>query len=80
MQVMPIPAQSPDLNPLKNMWTELERWLQNVHKSQTKQEFIDGNRLFWSMKVTPNKCRSYITHVQKVMSKVIEAKGRARGY
>ena len=80
VEVMPFPAQSPDLNPIENVWAELKRWLRNIHKPQTKQELIDGIRLFWSTKMTPNKCRSYITHLQKVMSKVIEAKGRASGY
>lgn len=34
-------AESPDLNPIENMWHELEEFSKKEVKPKTKQEFID---------------------------------------
>lgn len=73
------PAESPDLNPIENLWHELKEFIRREVKPRTKQELIDGIETFWST-VTLEKCKKYIRHLRKVIPKVIELKGAATGY
>ena len=59
----PTPLESPDLNPIKDMWHELKVYLETKVKPRTKQELVDGIKKFWERKVTPLKCTKYIDHV-----------------
>ena len=73
------PAESPDLNPIENLWHELKEFLRREIKPHSKQELMNGILEFWST-VTIAKCRKYIHHLQKVIPKVIELNGDATGY
>ena len=73
------PAESPDCNPIENLWHELKEYQRREVKPKTKQELIDGIRAFWET-VSIAKCRKYIRHLRKVMPKVIELQGAATGY
>jgi transposase len=41
------PPESPDLNPIENMWHELKEFIRREVKPHTKQELIDGIVKFW---------------------------------
>ncbi len=73
------PAESPDCNPIENMWHELKEYLRREVKPKVKQELIDGIQAFWST-VDITKCRKYIGHLKKVIPRVIEYNGRPTGY
>jgi len=73
------PAESPDCNPIENLWHELKEYLRREVKPKTKQELIDGIRAFWET-VDIAKCTKYIQHLRKAMPKVIELQGAATGY
>ena len=73
------PPESPDLNPIENMWHEAKEYLRRVVKPRIKQELIDGIVQFWET-VDIAKCRKYINHLTKVIPKVIEVDGEATGY
>ena len=73
------PPESPDLNPIENLWHELKEHLRANPKPHNKQELIAGIKSFWTS-VNPEKCRKYIGHLQKVIPKVIELHGAATGY
>ena len=73
------PAESPDLNPIENMWHELKEFMRREVKPKIKQELIDGIEQFWAT-VDVAKCTRYIRHLRKVIPKVIELQGAATGY
>ena len=75
------PPESPDLNPIEDLWHELKFYLASRVKPQTKQQLVDGIRKFWTEKLTADKCSRYIDHVlKKVVPAVVEARGAATQY
>ena len=72
-------AESPDLNPIENLWHELKEFLRKEVNPTTKQELIDGIQEFWKT-VDITKCRKYIRHLRKVIPKVVEVEGAATDY
>lgn len=75
----PTPAESPDLNPIENLWHELKEFIRREVKPTTKAELVNGIIQFWHT-VTDEKCRKYIRHLHKVIPCVIERNGAATGY
>ena len=73
------PAESPDLNPIENLWHELKEYVRREVKPKTKDELIRGIEEFWGT-VDQAKCLKYIGHLRKVIPKVIEVQGAATGY
>ena len=73
------PAESPDLNPIENLWHELKEFIRREIKPTTKDELVGGILKFWDT-VTVEKCNRYINHLKKVIPKVIELNGSATGY
>lgn len=41
------PLESPDCNPIENLWHEAKEFIQREVKPKTKQELIDGILQFW---------------------------------
>ena len=75
----PTPPESPDMNPIENLWHEIKERLCNDVKPRTKDELIAGIQEIWRS-ITPEKCRKYISHLEKVLPKVIEREGKASGF
>lgn len=73
------PPESPDLNPIENLWHELKEYIRREVKPKTKDELLTGISDFWQ-KVDRAKCQKYIGHLRKVIPKVIELQGAASGY
>ncbi len=72
------PAESPDLNPIENLWHELKEFIRRETKPRTK-ELVGGILKFWDT-ATVAKCTKYINHLNKVIPKVIELQGSATRY
>ena len=51
-----MPPESPDLNPIEDLWHELKFYLESKVKDQTKQQLVDGIKRFWAKKITADKC------------------------
>ena len=75
----PTPPESPDLNPIENLWHKLKHHLRKRVKPRTAQELEDGINGFWRG-LTPERCTRYIGHLRKVIPVVIEREGRASGH
>ena len=73
------PAESPDLNPIENLWHELKEYLRREVKATNKEELVSGILKFWES-VDTTKCKKYINHLKKVVPKVIEKNGGPTGY
>ena len=73
------PAESPDLNPIENLWHELKEYIRREVKPKTKAELVNGILAFWKT-VDAAKCTKYINHLRKVIPRVIELEGKATGY
>lgn len=73
------PPESPDMNPIENLWHELKENIRREVKPTRQSELIVGIKRFWNT-VDVNKCKKYIGHLRKVIPKVIEVDGAATGY
>jgi transposase len=47
------PPESPDINPIENLWHELKEYIRREVKPHTKSELIHGIECFWE---TVNTC------------------------
>ena len=77
-KVMVVPASSPDLNPIENVWGVMKDYLQRHIKPRTKDELVNGIRQYWK-ELTAEKCARFIDHIHKVIPKVILNNGDQSG-
>ena len=73
------PPESPDANPIENLWHELKEYIRREIKPSTKVELIAGIEKFWDT-VSVEKCNKYINHLRKVFPRIIHLDGAATGY
>ena len=73
------PPESPDMNPIENLWHELKEFIRREVRPTTKTELVQGIKNFWDT-VDVAKCNKYINHLRKVVPKVISLEGAATGY
>ena len=73
------PPESPDCNPIENLWHELKEFMRREIKPINKGELVSGIKQFWET-VTVEKCQRYIGHLRKVLPKVIENEDGPTGY
>ena len=75
----PTPPESPDLNPIELIWGSLKQYLRNTFKPNNLDELKQGIQQFWNS-LTPAVCQKYISHINKVIPKIVEVKGEPSGY
>lgn len=73
------PAESPDLNPIENLWAEMKSYLRSVIKPTTKDALVNGILQYWET-VDEAKCTKYINHLRKVVPAVVKIRGYPAGY
>jgi transposase len=74
------PPESPDLNPIENVWHELKHHLRKNIKPRTKQRLVEGITDFWENHFSKDKCIRYIEHLHTVLPQVLIMEGQATGY
>ena len=80
MNWWPTPPESPDLNPIENVWGSLKQYLRTSYKPRNLQELKDGIEQFW-ITLTPEVCQRYIDHIpKKVIPKIVSVNGEPSGY
>ena len=75
----PTPPESPDLNPIENIWGSLKQYLRNTYKPRNLQELKNGIKQFLGT-LTPEIFQRYISHLDKVMPVVVQKEGNPSGY
>ena len=71
------PSESPDVNPIENLWHELKEFIRREVKPKNKAELVEGSKRFW---LTVDATQKYIRHLRKVIPRIIELNGNATGY
>ena len=77
------PPESPDLNPIENVWGSLKVYLRNSYfrndRPRNLSSLKEGIKTFWKT-LTPEICTRYIHHVHTVIPEVLNRDGKASGY
>ncbi len=73
------PASSADINPIERVWAELKRYIARRVKPLSESDLVSGIVVFWSRRMTQDKCIKYIRHVTKVLPKVVAKEGGITG-
>ena len=68
------PAESPDLNPIENLWHELKEYIRRV-----KEELIDRIQQFWET-VDQAKCEKYIGHPKGDKTRKVQQQDTRHSY
>lgn len=74
MKVLEWPGNSPDINPIENLWMLVKRKVRN-YKPKNMQELMYFIKRIWVMEVTPDLCNRLVSSMPKRLELVIKNKG-----
>lgn len=73
------PAESPDCNPIENLWAHMKAYLRRHVKPRTLQQLVAGCKKYWRT-VDVDRCNKFIDHLHKVIPEVIRREGQGTIY
>jgi transposase len=80
-QTIEWPAQSPDLNPIENMWSLLKRRLNDYEAAPKGMEELNERVTdVWYNKMTAKDCQNVINSMPRRIKACIKAKGKWTKY
>ena len=79
LQTLPWPAQSPDLNPIENLWAIIKARLKKNFGIPTKNELIDQIFTIWN-DIDSELCEKLSDSMIKRLEEVLEKKGNPINY
>ena len=65
--------------PIENVWGSLKYYLRHQVKPTNQETLVKGISDYWQT-LTPDSCTKYISHLKKVIPKVVSVMGAASGY
>ena len=78
IQILDCPAQSPDLNPLKYVWGEMGRTLNNQKSENLDELYTNLQKLWYEFPL--EKCRKYIGSMHQRYVEIIKKTSYRSGY
>ena len=57
----------------------MKDFLRNEWKAHNKEQLVAGIVHFWSTRMNESKCQRYISHLRKVIPRIVELNGAATG-
>lgn len=79
IKVLEWPGNSPDLNPIENLWMLVKRKVRN-YKPKNLQELVFYIKRVWCMHVTPELCQRLVSSMPTRLKAVISNKGFVTKY
>ena len=79
MNYWPTPAESPDTNPIQNLWHKLKNHLRSIVKPKVREELVKGIENF-CVELTTEKRVRYIKHLKEVVPATADRHGKASRY
>ena len=78
--VLPWPAQSPDLNPIENLWALIKRKLASEFSTpKTRSELIANVETIWNG-ISPELCQNLSDSMTNRLKEVLQNKGDSTSY
>jgi len=75
----PPTPESPDTNPIENVWRSLKQYLRTKYKPRNLDKLKQGVETFWQT-LTLAVCKRYIAHLYKVIPKIIAVNKDPSGF
>ena len=78
--VLPCPAQSPDFNPIENLWALIKRKLDSEFSTpKTRSELIANVEIIWNG-ISPELCQNLSDSMTNRLKEVLQNKGNFTSY
>lgn len=79
VKVLEWPGNSPDLNPIENLWMVMKRKLR-AHSPSNRKDIIYWLQRIWCTEISPDYCQKLVESMPKRIRKVIDNRGYTTKY